>query len=153
FLDRQRGVGTHWSPVAWLQERLSPLGVTLRPVPPILFRPRPVVRETEEDMDSIVSWEASEEEEEKGEPEATRTMTVRVDDVFCGSLLLDPADYGLFPDQPNPVWLEVHDGDNDGRYDALLLTRGSHRELLGLGDLLLEGGGAGIRLRLHHTPA
>jgi hypothetical protein len=76
-----------------------------------------------------------------------------VDDVLCGSLVLDAADYGLFPDQPNPVWLEIHDNDHGGHYDVLLMTRGGRRELLGLGDLLLEGGGAGIRLRLHRTPA
>jgi hypothetical protein len=153
FLDRQRGVGTHWAPVMWIQERLNPLGVTLRPVPPSLFRPRSPAREAEEDIDDMLCGEAREREEEQGEPEATRTLTVSVDDVFCGSLLLDAVDYGLFPDQPNPLWLEVHDGENDGRYDTLLLTRGRYRELLGLGDLLLEGGGAGIRLRLHRTPA
>ena len=141
-IDRSRGVGTHWTSTEWLSCRL-PSCYGLQPIPTELFRPCKVAAE-EDGGDQPLPLEMEEDEDDSAS--ATTIYVTRVDDVLAGSLMLETGDLYLFPQVPNPAWVELRDPDG-GIHDGLLLRRGAEVELFGLGDFLLEVG-VGVQLCL-----
>lgn len=148
FVDPRRGVGTHWASLTWLRAHL-PADAHLRPIPAETFRRAGMTAAGAEDLDAveqaILGPGASEEEDES--PEGTGMYIFDLDDVVSGSLLLRPQDFRHFPAHPNPLALEVRD-ENGTLHNALVYTRDGQRELRGLAELALEGGGVGLRVRL-----
>ena len=147
FIDSKRGLGTYWASEKWLRENL-PSSFRLRTIPDDAFDRKEaagyeVAADETEDEDSE---EAEEAEEGAG---ATKVYTAKLDDVVSGSIVLAAQDHDLFPLQPNPVWIAVHD-EEGCRYDTLVISRGHRREIHGL-RLLFVQHGTGFRFRLKAT--
>ncbi len=139
FLDLRRGIGTHWASEEWLRAHL-PASFRLRSIPEAAFRIE------ERDAEDTDDWVDDSEDAEIGSTE----YVARLDDVASGSVILDEADHFLFPDQPNPLWVEIAD-ESGQSHDALITTRGRRREIFGLRCLFLENGGAGMKFAFRPT--
>lgn len=147
-IDSRRGIGTHWAAEDWLRAQL-PSDVVLWPVPERAFQPQPDQPDQEVGLNDGADLGAEEQAELPG---ATRPYTLSLDDVVSGSVVLRPADYSLFPTQPNPLAVQFID-EYGTTHQAFVLTRGGEREILGLAEFCYECGvGAQFRIAPGASP-